>query len=37
MTVPAPLLGQHTVEVCRDVLGMDDAEVSRLVVDGVLA
>ena len=37
MTVPAPLLGEHTLEICRDILGMDDAEVERLVGEGVLA
>jgi benzylsuccinate CoA-transferase BbsF subunit len=33
----APLLGEHTVEVCREVLGMNNAEIDRLVADGVLA
>ena len=32
----APLLGEHTREICVDVLGMDPAEVERLVADGVL-
>lgn len=27
---PPPLLGEHTAEVLRDVLGMDDAEIARL-------
>jgi crotonobetainyl-CoA:carnitine CoA-transferase CaiB-like acyl-CoA transferase len=27
---PAPLLGQHTAEVLRDRLGLDDAEITRL-------
>ncbi|MQA03804.1 MAG: CoA transferase [Streptosporangiales bacterium] len=33
---PAPLLGQHTREICRDVLGLADAEIDRLTEAGVL-
>jgi crotonobetainyl-CoA:carnitine CoA-transferase CaiB-like acyl-CoA transferase len=33
---PAPLLGQHTQFVCKEVLEMDDEEIAQLVVDGVL-
>ena len=33
---PAPLLGQHTDEICRDLLGMPAAEIRRLVKEGVL-
>lgn len=36
ITVPAPMLGQHTVEICRDVLGMDDQEIQRLIEAEVL-
>ncbi|ANN76349.1 CaiB/BaiF CoA transferase family protein [Bordetella flabilis] len=36
-TLPAPLLGQHTVEICREVLGLDTAEIERLGADGVLS
>lgn len=36
LEVPAPLLGEHTVEVCREVLGMSEEEIQRLVADGVL-
>ncbi len=32
----APMLGEHTHEVLRDVLGMDDAEIDRLDAAGVL-
>jgi benzylsuccinate CoA-transferase BbsF subunit len=34
---PAPLLGQHTHEVAREVLGLDDATIDSLIADGVLA
>ena len=33
---PAPLLGQHTADVLREILGMPDAEIARLSADGVL-
>lgn len=36
-SAPAPLLGQHTREICEDVLGLDRAEVDRLIREGVLA
>src|SRR5690606_10058538 len=36
LTVPAPRLGEHTMDVCRDLLGMDEAEVTALVDAGVL-
>ncbi len=40
MTAPietqAPRLGQHTRAICRDVLGMDDDEVDRLLGAGIL-
>ncbi len=32
----APMLGQHTEQVCRELLGMDPDEVAALVEDGVL-
>jgi crotonobetainyl-CoA:carnitine CoA-transferase CaiB-like acyl-CoA transferase len=32
----APLLGEHTREVCVDLLGLDPAEIDRLVAAGVL-
>lgn len=34
---PAPLLGQHTREVCSDLLGLDDDEINQLEQDGVLS
>jgi benzylsuccinate CoA-transferase BbsF subunit len=34
---PAPLLGQHTDEVCREILGMTDGEIRGLKEDGVLS
>jgi crotonobetainyl-CoA:carnitine CoA-transferase CaiB-like acyl-CoA transferase len=35
-TLPAPLAGQHTREICRDVLRFDTAETDRLLAEGVL-
>ncbi|TQN38014.1 benzylsuccinate CoA-transferase BbsF subunit [Blastococcus colisei] len=37
LTRPAPMLGQHTREICHEVLGLDDAEIARLQDEGVLA
>lgn len=36
LTGAAPLLGEHTNEVMRTVLGLDDAEIQRLHEEGVL-
>jgi crotonobetainyl-CoA:carnitine CoA-transferase CaiB-like acyl-CoA transferase len=36
IVAPAPALGEHTREICRTILRMDDAEVSQLVAEGVL-
>ena len=33
---PAPLLGQHTEQVCKEVLGLSDEEIADLMVAGVL-
>ncbi len=33
----APLLGEHTHEVAREILGLEDAAIDKLVADGVLA
>jgi benzylsuccinate CoA-transferase BbsF subunit len=33
---PTPLIGEHTRAVCRDMLGMADAEIDALVAEGVL-
>jgi len=33
---PAPLLGQHTEYVCKEVLGLSDDEIADLVAEGVL-
>lgn len=37
LTKPAPLLGQHTAEICREFLGMDETQVDDLIRDGVLS
>lgn len=36
IVAPAPALGEHTREICRTILSMDDAEVSQLIAEGVL-
>jgi crotonobetainyl-CoA:carnitine CoA-transferase CaiB-like acyl-CoA transferase len=33
---PAPGMGEHSAEICRDLLGMSDQEIADLVVAGVL-
>jgi crotonobetainyl-CoA:carnitine CoA-transferase CaiB-like acyl-CoA transferase len=33
---PAPLPGQHTAEICRELLGADDAELARLAGVGAI-
>ncbi len=33
---PAPLLGQHTEQVCKEILGLSDEEITELLVEGVL-
>ena len=35
LTRPAPLMGEHTVEVCRDLLGLDQGEMELLSALGV--
>lgn len=34
---PAPLLGQHTDDVCKDVLELSDGDIRKLKKDGVLS
>jgi crotonobetainyl-CoA:carnitine CoA-transferase CaiB-like acyl-CoA transferase len=36
IVAPAPALGEHTREICRTILRMEDADVSKLVAEGVL-
>jgi crotonobetainyl-CoA:carnitine CoA-transferase CaiB-like acyl-CoA transferase len=33
---PAPMLGEHTAVVLREILGLDDAELARLRADGIV-
>lgn len=35
-TRPAPLLGEHTEEVCRDILGLTDSKIAALRSEGAL-
>jgi len=35
-STPAPLLGQHTDEICREFLKMPEEEIRRLKEEGVL-
>jgi len=35
MNRPAPLLGEHTHEVCRDLLGLSDEQIDKLRSEGV--
>lgn len=35
-STPAPLLGQHTDEICREILGMSDKEIKQLKEEKVL-
>jgi benzylsuccinate CoA-transferase BbsF subunit len=35
-STPAPLLGQHTHDVCRDLLGLSEGEIGALQSEGVL-
>ncbi|MBB5708176.1 exported protein of unknown function [uncultured Sphingopyxis sp.] len=34
--VPAPLPGEHTAEIVRDILGLDDARIDQLIAQGAL-
>jgi benzylsuccinate CoA-transferase BbsF subunit len=36
LRAPAPLLGQHTREICQTLLGLSDSEIDALVADKVL-
>ena len=35
-STPAPLLGEHTDEICRDLLGMSDDEIQKLLKEDIL-
>jgi benzylsuccinate CoA-transferase BbsF subunit len=37
LRAPAPLLGEHTERVCKEILGLSDEEMADLLVEGVLA
>ena len=37
LRAPAPLLGQHTEYVCKEILGLTDEEIADLLVAGALA
>jgi benzylsuccinate CoA-transferase BbsF subunit len=33
---PAPKIGQHTVQVCRELLGMSETDIQALIAEDVL-
>jgi crotonobetainyl-CoA:carnitine CoA-transferase CaiB-like acyl-CoA transferase len=33
---PAPWLGEHSIEICRDLLGRDDAAIEDLIARGIV-
>jgi benzylsuccinate CoA-transferase BbsF subunit len=33
---PAPILGQHTEEICRNLLNMSDEEIAKLIKEEIL-
>ena len=35
-STPAPMLGEHTDEICRDLLGMSDSEIKQLLDQNIL-
>lgn len=37
LATPAPLLGQHTEYVCKEILGLTDEEIADLLIAGALA
>ena len=36
LRTPAPTLGQHNDEVCRDILGMNDDEIAEAIIQQAL-
>ena len=34
---PPPILGQHTDEILREIVGMDDGDIKSLKAEGVVA
>jgi CoA:oxalate CoA-transferase len=36
VSTPAPLLGQHNVEVLHNLLGLDESDVDTLLKEGVI-
>ena len=35
--IPAPCLGEHTEYVCREILGLSEDEINKLLVDRVIS
>ena len=35
-STPAPMLGEHSDEICRDLLGMSDSEIKQLLDQDIL-
>jgi crotonobetainyl-CoA:carnitine CoA-transferase CaiB-like acyl-CoA transferase len=35
--IPAPRLGKHTVELLREIIGMEEKEIEKLMEEGIIS